>query len=154
MTQGATSRFAPTSGLHPDRIESLDDVRAYIEAINLEPIKERLTLPYAEGGRAWEKERADYYEPMYRTWLFLRRKYEHELMPPHAEMDELWHGHILDTNQYMVDCNRIFGYYFHHFPYFGVRDAADAEHLTDAWANTQRRYLEETGDYIYDFDEA
>lgn len=147
-----TKRYAPVKELHSDRIDDLREVRAYIDAIDLEPIKDRLTLPLAEGGREWSRQQADYYEPIYRTWLYLRRKHENELMPPHIEMDELWHGHILDTYRYTEDCNRIFGYYFHHYPYFGVRSDADAQDLGSAWENTQRRFHEETGSYIYDFE--
>jgi hypothetical protein len=147
-----TKRYAPITELHPDRIDGLREVRAYIDALDLDPIKERLTLPLADGGRDWSSQQADYYEPIYRTWLYLRRKHENELMPPHIEMDELWHGHILDTYRYTEDCHRIFGYYFHHYPYFGVRSEADAEDLGNAWENTQRRYYEETGSYIYDFE--
>ena len=41
-------------------------------------------------------------------------------------VDELWHAHILDTRAYRDDCYRIFGFFYDHYPYFGLRDAADA----------------------------
>ncbi|WP_067677334.1 glycine-rich domain-containing protein [Nocardia miyunensis] len=145
-------RLAPKHELHEARIEGLREVRAYIDAIDLSGIKAGLTQPSHEGGRGWSHGMADYFEPMYRTWLFLRRKYEDELMPPHMDMDEFWHGHILDTRRYIEDCNHIFGHYFHHFPYFGIRGEGDRQNLLGAWENTQRRFYEETGDYVYDYD--
>jgi hypothetical protein len=136
----------------PNRLESLDDVRRYIDAIDLSAINERLRLSLDDGGRGWSAAKADFYEPVYRNWLFLRRKYEGEVMPPQIDFDEYWHGHIIDTFAYHDDCDRVFGYYFHHYPGFGTRDAADAQALDSGWDNTQERYKEEYGDYIYDFD--
>ncbi len=147
-----TLTFVPPVEVSPKRLETLGEVRQYIDALDLTPIKERLTCALDDGGRDWSRAQADYYEPVYRNWLFLRRKYEGESMPPHADMDELWHGHILDTYAYFEDCDRIFGYYFHHFPYFGMRGPEDHDNLLSAWQQTQNRYKQEFGDYIYDFD--
>ena len=44
---------------------------------------------------------------------------------PNRLIDEFWHAHILDTEKYMEDCNKIFGKYFHHFPYYGMIDEED-----------------------------
>lgn len=41
---------------------------------------------------------------------------------PTKEIDIIWHHHILDTQKYHVDCDRIFGRYLHHFPYSGIFD--------------------------------
>merc|ERR1712151_930213 len=34
-------------------------------------------------------------------------------------VDIVWHEHIIDTKQYMIDCDRLFGRYLHHYPDFG-----------------------------------
>merc|ERR1712032_1544424 len=34
-------------------------------------------------------------------------------------VDLVWHEHILDTQQYKMDCQRMFGRYIHHAPAFG-----------------------------------
>lgn len=144
-------RFAPPAERSPLRLVTLDEVRGYIGALDLGGVKARVASPVGDGGLGWSVDKADYYDPLYRNWLYLRRKHEGEVMPPHADVDELWHGHILDTYAYFADCDRIFGYYFHHFPYFGTRGEQDRVNLYDAWANTQRRYKQEFGDSIYDY---
>jgi hypothetical protein len=60
-------------------------------------------------------------------------------------VDKFWHGHILDTMKYAEDCQRVFGYFLHHFPYFGMRDAEDAANLANAAATTRRLYEQEFG---------
>ena len=37
---------------------------------------------------------------------------------PTISIDKIWHFHILQTNQYILDCNNIFGCYMHHNPQF------------------------------------
>jgi hypothetical protein len=48
---------------------------------------------------------------------------------------------------------RISGYYFHHYPYFGLRGEQDQQNLYTAWDNTLKYYKEEHGEPIYEFDE-
>ncbi|MCZ7423893.1 MULTISPECIES: hypothetical protein [unclassified Micromonospora] len=134
-----------------NRITDLAEVRRYIDAIDFGPLKHRLTQGRDVLGSEWSPARADYYERLYKNWLYLRRRYEGELLPPHIDIDEFWHGHILDTHAYFAHCDRIFGYYFHHFPYFGTRGPADRTNLSNAWQQTQDRYHAEFGEYIYDF---
>jgi hypothetical protein len=59
-------------------------------------------------------EKLNYVEKQYKNWLYLRRKYEGEILPPSKEIDEFWDAHILDTRAYHRHTNRIFGYYLHH----------------------------------------
>jgi hypothetical protein len=152
-TSSATPRSPIPDRKSANRLEALEEVAAYIEAIDFEPLKAKLIAPSDDGGHDWSLGRADYFERLYRNWLYLRRKHEGELMPPHRGVDEFWHAHILDTFAYFRDTDAIFGYYFHHFPYFGTRGPDDEANLANAWENTQRRYFEEYGDYIYDWEE-
>ena len=57
---------------------------------------------------------------MYRAFLFLCKNYPNEVIVPTREVDEFWHLHILDTRAYQKDCQKIFGYYLHHYPYAGL----------------------------------
>ena len=57
----------------------------------------------------------------------------------------MWHYHILDTEKYAEDCRDIFGYFVHHFPYFGMRGDEDAQHLQAAFVETQELYVKEFG---------
>jgi hypothetical protein len=40
-------------------------------------------------------------------------------------VDTFWHYHILDTLKYAEDCQAVFGYFLHHFPYLGLRGEED-----------------------------
>ena len=40
----------------------------------------------------------------------------------------------------MQDCNEIFGYYVHHFPYFGLRGNDDVENAMNAFNKTKELY--------------
>jgi hypothetical protein len=86
--------------------------------------------------------------------LFIWRKYEDEDLPPSIDIDEFWHNHILDTRRYIEDCSRIFGYYRHHYPYFGLRGPEDECALQVAFDRSNERYLAEFGEEIVEYDPA
>ena len=56
----------------------------------------------------------------YRQFLKLIAKYPDVPVVPSEAVDEFWHMHILDTQRYGSDCERIFGYMVHHDPYLGI----------------------------------
>jgi len=66
-----------------------------------------------------------------------------ETLAPSKDVDRFWHGHILDTLKYAEDCEKVFGYFLHHFPYFGMRGAEDAANLAAAAEHTKRLYQQE-----------
>jgi hypothetical protein len=99
-----------------------------IAALDLEPIK--VKLMHEESGEGWTLERANAVEFEYRRFLFLMKAYPHEQTAPLVDVDTFWHYHILDTMKYHADCDAVFGYYLHHFPYIGLRGEDDeAAHL-------------------------
>ena len=55
-------------------------------------------------------------------------------------MDTMWHYHILDTRAYVKDSQELFGGYFHHFPYFGLRGEEDAKNLETTFGKTKDLY--------------
>lgn len=114
-----------------------------IFALDLDPIK--FKLMDKKEGHGWTREKADRLELEYRRFLALTAKYPQEVIAPSTEVDKFWHGHILDTMKYAEDCHRVFGYFLHHFPYFGMRDAEDAANLANAAATTRRLYEQEFG---------
>jgi hypothetical protein len=130
------------------KIEDLDAVRQYIDQIDFSMLKAKLTAPVSEEGLGWSAGEADRVEARYKNWLFLRRKYDGELMPPTQDIDAFWHAHILDTIAYHRDTAAILGRYLHHYPYFGMRGEEDYNNLVNAFDNTKRRYLEEYGEDI------
>jgi hypothetical protein len=136
----------------PERIADLAEVRRYIDAIDFTPMINKMGDDH-HGGLGWSVEKLRFVERQYKNWLFLRRKYEGETLPPSVAIDEFWHRHILDTRPYHRDCSRIFGYYLHHFPYLGLRGEADRQALIDAWERTRAHYREEFDDDIWEFEE-
>lgn len=57
---------------------------------------------------------------LYRKWLALHICYPNVSLTPNELLDEYWHTHILDTRAYSSDCEKLFGFYLHHYPYFGL----------------------------------
>src|SRR5437763_7529079 len=97
-------------------IRSVEQVLAGIQALDLDGIK--LKLMDAEEGQGWSREYADRVEIAYRRFLALMAKYPEETIAPTKDVDKFWHGHILNTMKYGRDCENVFGYFLHHFPYF------------------------------------
>jgi hypothetical protein len=98
---------------------------ASIAALDLDPIK--VKLMHKESGEGWSREYADAVEFEYRRFLYLVKKFPHEQTAPLFDVDVFWHYHILDTMKYAVDCEAVFGYFLHHFPYVGLRGEDDLE---------------------------
>lgn len=98
------------------------DFKAIAE-LDLDPIK--VKLMHAESGEGWTLERANAVEFEYRRFLYLMKKFPNEQTAPLQDVDTFWHYHILDTLKYATDCQHVFGYFLHHFPYIGLRGEDD-----------------------------
>ncbi|GGC12444.1 glycine-rich domain-containing protein [Pseudoduganella buxea] len=96
---------------------------AAIAELDLEPIK--VKLMHEESGEGWTLEQANAVEFEYRRFLYLMKKFPNEQTAPLQDVDTFWHYHILDTLKYAADCDKVFGYFLHHFPYIGLRGEAD-----------------------------
>jgi hypothetical protein len=83
-------------------------------------------LQDTEEGKGWSIEVCEDVEIEYKRFLALKRKYPENDIVPHRNIDTFWHQHILDTQKYQDDCTNLFGYFVHHFPYFGMNGVADA----------------------------
>ena len=104
-----------------------DDFTA-IAQLDLDPIK--VKLMHKESGEGWSLEQANAIEFEYRRFLILMKKYPTEQTAPLFDVDIFWHYHILDTQKYAIDCDTVFGYFLHHFPYIGLRGEDDeAAHI-------------------------
>src|SRR6266581_3211355 len=122
---------------------SKEHVIAAIQALDLDPIKFKLMDP--EEGQGWSREYVNQMAIAYKRFLTLSVKYPEETIAPSKDVDKFWHGHILDTMKYAEDCQNVFGYFLHHFPYFGMRGEEDAANLAEAGRTTQRLYEQEFG---------
>ncbi|MET0322798.1 MAG: hypothetical protein ABW069_18920 [Duganella sp.] len=115
-----------------------------IAQLDLDPIK--VKLMHKESGEGWSLERVNAVEFEYRRFLILMKKYPHEATSPLVDVDTFWHYHILDTMKYAADCDAVFGYFLHHFPYIGMRGEEDAAVLAQIGRRMQELYEEEFGE--------
>lgn len=121
--------------------EALEHLAAHLDLSNV-----RMKLADPEEGRGCTAEALDVMEQEYRRFLALHLAYPDADVVPCKLVDEFWHQHILDTIAYRADCDAIFGRFLDHFPYFGMRDEADAQALHDAYADTIELYRASFGE--------
>lgn len=142
-TLAHSTSIPKVSGIEP----TLNEAVHHINNIDFSPILKKLCSRDALNSRIWSKAEAEIAIQYYKNFLYLNKKYlaQFPILPPMLEVDEVWHHHILDTRQYIKDCNHIFGYYFHHYPYFGARGARDKKNLDLAFDVTQTLYEKEFG---------
>lgn len=101
---------------------------AAFDTLDLSPIK--MKLMHVESGEGWSAARANAVEAEYRRFLFLMKKYPDAGASPTVDVDTFWHYHILDTMKYARDCEQVFGYFLHHYPYVGIGEGSDeGEHV-------------------------
>lgn len=127
-------------------LDRLEDAKDYIFGMDMSMILFKMTNEESAGelGLLWDKEDAEFAIEQYRQYLYLLRKYDADISPTLA-IDAVWHNHILDTRKYVADCQTIFGFYLHHFPYFGSRSQEDRRQLERAFENTNRLFKDEFG---------
>lgn len=118
----------------------LEEAKNIIYNADLDPIVNRLVNTY-KWSRAEAKEAID----QYRNYLFLRKKYSEQDLPPSQDIDEVWHAHILHSKEYTDFCKLVFGDYLHHNP-----GQEEGEYFQKKFeTQTQELYKKEFGDYIY-----
>lgn len=111
---------------------------ADIAALDLSMIKRKLQDP--EEGMGWTAEVCDEVEVEYKRYLMLKKAYPDREIVPNQLVDKFWHYHILDTVKYAEDCQELFGYFLHHYPYFGMNGPEDERALADAFSDTTALY--------------
>ena len=112
-----------------------------IADLDLEPIK--VKLMHVESGEGWSLDKVNAVEFEYRRFLYLMKTFPNEQTAPLMDVDIFWHYHILDTMKYAVDCEHVFGYFLHHFPYIGLR-GEDDEEAHERVGNRMKELYEET----------
>ena len=128
-------------------VRSADEIVAAIEQLDLDPIMFKLMDP--EEGQGWSREKVERMALEYRRYLILLAKYPERTFAPTKDIDKFWHGHILDTMKYAEDCEKTFGYYVHHFPYFGMRGYADTKSHIAAANEMASFYAAEFGETAF-----
>ncbi len=85
-------------------------------------------------------------EHLYRRYLALKMVYPEKVLRPTPLIDEFWHAHILDTEAYAADCQKLFGRYVHHDPYGGLIDDVLVIALGEALKEETRKLFQK---YFY-----
>ncbi len=125
-----------------------DRAEKAIAELDLTMVKMKL-MDKAEG-KGWDLDKVNDIEVRYKRFLFLNATVPDVDLVPTSDVDTMWHCHILDTQAYAVDCEKIFGEFFHHFPYFGLRGPEDAADLQRAFKATCALYEETFGSRYLD----
>lgn len=103
-----------------------------IEGLDLTTVMKRVSTKKGMEGKMLSKA-----EALYKQYLYLRAKYPNKTIVPPKLADEVWHEHIMASQQYVSDCESIFGGYLHH------NESDDTEFLNKGWENTQHLYKQE-----------
>lgn len=123
---------------------STDPIWNTLKQLDLKYIK--LKLMDSEEGYGWDESHADNVLTEYLRFLYLCIKYPDTAVVPSTIVDKAWHMHILDTHAYATDCDKLFGKFFHHFPYWGMRGEEDLSDLQSSFCKTLDLYKIEFGD--------
>lgn len=125
---------------------SISEALERVSAIDLGMVRLKLADP--EEGKGWAEDHLDAVEREYRRFLALHLTHPDAEIVPCGDVDAMWHYHILDTEAYGEDCDKVFGRFLHHFPYFGMRGDDDAQALVDAYEWTLATYREVFGEPV------
>lgn len=68
---------------------------------------------------------------------------------PNKLIDEFWHNHILDTENYYYDCYKIFGRFLHHDPYYGLKNEEEKKEWETAVILSQNIWKETFYENLY-----
>jgi hypothetical protein len=125
--------------------KNLRDVQKRICEVDLSAVIERLVHI-----DKWPRKQALAACQQYRNYLFLKKKYEDSYdLPPSVDIDEVWHAHILHSEEYIEFCQQTFGHYLHHHPHHGKGNILTDQQVNDLFEKTQYFYNLEFGEYIY-----
>tara|TARA_R110001592_G_scaffold269430_1_gene535770 strand:- start:35 stop:583 length:549 start_codon:yes stop_codon:yes gene_type:complete len=123
------------------------EISLLVNAINFEKLKWKLTKSVEA---SWTEEMCDFAELEYKKFLTLKILYPKVSFVPSKLVDKFWHEHILDTKSYAEDCSTLFGFFIHHYPYFGIYGDEDQQALQTAFEKTINLYETHFGSYPTD----
>ena len=122
----------------------LEQLNSNVSALNFEKLKWKLTQSVEA---TWNSELCDFAELEYRKFLSLKKWYPKLSLVPSKLVDKFWHEHILDTQSYSNDCDALFGFYLHHYPYFGIYGDKDQSKLQNSFDETVAVYEKHFGPF-------
>lgn len=92
-----------------------------------------------------DKTAREYVLERYRKFLALAKRYPKERLAPTADIDEMWHLHMLMPRAYAKDCEAYFGRILDHNGGFG-RKAGEAAELKTIFDRTAELWEKEFGE--------
>lgn len=109
-----------------------------VSVMNLDNVHSRLvnTAGYAQ-------DVADLAIEMYRKFLFLKATYPKDKIVPPKLVDDVWHEHIIFTQDYIRTCEKINGAYIHHTPLEPDCSPADMMAHDAGWTRTKELFQRE-----------
>ena len=113
-----------------------EQIHPLVKLLNFDKLKWKLSKS-AEA--SWSESLCDYAEAEYIKFLTLKKLYPKVALVPSKLVDKFWHEHILDTKAYAEDCNKVFGRFVHHFPYFGIYGEDDQQSLQTSFDETIKK---------------
>jgi hypothetical protein len=129
-----------------EQITQTTGISEVIANLNFDRIKHKLMV--SEDGEKWSFEQCELAEREYKRFLTLIKLNPGLNFVPTKLMDKFWHQHILDTVAYQKDCIDVFGFFLHHFPYFGIYGKDDQENLAKSFEKTKAAYFQTFGESI------
>ena len=111
----------------------------YIQNLDLQYLVSRLVNKHK-----WIVEEAQETVRKYKNFLILSFLYPDVFIVPTKPIDELWHDHILHTENYTRDCHQIFGQYLHHQP--STDTPEEKTKLDNSYSKTANLYEKEFGE--------
>jgi uncharacterized membrane protein YphA (DoxX/SURF4 family) len=99
-----------------------------------------MKLMDADEGPGWTERQCAEVAREYRRFLTLHLLHPGEPIVPNRAVDTFWHGHILDTAAYQRDCEAVFGWMLHHYPYFGMPGKGEERQFMNACERTKQLY--------------
>ncbi|AKH22266.1 glycine-rich domain-containing protein [Sedimenticola thiotaurini] len=115
-----------------------------VQALDFERLKHKFT---ATSDAEMTPEEWYSTEHEYRRFLALKLFYPGISLIPSNDVDKLWHFHILDTRAYREDCEKVFGRFIDHYPYFGIYGKEDYREQQIRFALTVELYERHFGPY-------
>lgn len=115
-----------------------------VNTIGLKRLKHKMTQSPEAIVTEEEWDKAEF---EYRRFLSLKQVYPGVSLVPSKQVDQVWHAHILDTHAYREDCNKLFGRFIDHYPYFGIYGKEDNQALQESFDVTKSLYERHFGPY-------
>jgi hypothetical protein len=112
-----------------------------VNNLDWKSLAHKLTL--CEHGHGWTDKKTEVAIARYKMFLCLQYLFPNIELVPTQEIDEVWHTHILlNTYQYIQDCQHLYGYILHHRSTVGVTDETQSQNQDTAFAFTLTLFRE------------